>query len=164
MMSAINESLSEITAFLENPPSEKDRASLQFSSDSLSALYGMAYELYRNGKYEEAKDVFRFLTLANSFERKHWLGLAACCQIMKNYEEAITCYSTAAIQDPSDPYTHLHAAECFFHLGNHTKAKEALESATITAKENNAHAALIPKLELIFDVWSKMPPGGSHVC
>lgn len=161
-MPAINESLSEITAFLETP--ENGRSPLPFCADSLKALYGIAYELYRNGKYEEAKDVFRFLTLADSFERKHWLGLAACFQMKKNYAEAIECYSTAAIQDPSDPYVHWHAADCFFHLGNHTKAKEALESATITAKGNQAHAALIPKLELLSNVWSNQPKptGGSH--
>lgn len=156
-MQAMNESFERIAAFLE--ASEGGVPSPSFTPEFLEALYGIAYELYRNGKHEEAKDVFRFLTLANSFERKHWLGLAACYQMKKDYAEAIECYSVAALQDPLDPYAHLHAAECFFHLGYHTKAKEALESAIITAKENQVHAALIPKLELIFNVWSNMSGG-----
>jgi type III secretion system low calcium response chaperone LcrH/SycD len=132
--------------------------SKNFSTESLEALYGIAYELYRNGKYQEAQDVFRFLTLANSFERKYWIGLAACHQMQKHYTDAIECYSIAAIQDPSDPYAHLHAAECFFHLGNHAKALEALESAKITAKDT----PLMPKLEFLSDIWSKMASGGIH--
>lgn len=150
-------SLSEMASFLETgsdfPP---------FSSDSLEALYGTAFELYRNGKYEDAADVFRFLTLSNSFERKYWIGLAACHQMNKHYAEAIECYSIAAIQDPTDPYAHLHAAECFFHMGQKTKAKEALASAAATAKDSPVHAALMPKLELLHAVWSNIPVGGSH--
>lgn len=156
-MQTMNESLAQIVAHLE--ASERQDHSPPFSADSLEALYGIGFELYRNGKHEDAKDVFRFLTLANSFERKHWLGLAACYQLRKEYLEAIECYSIAAVQDPSDPYAHLHAAECFFHLADYIKAKEALESAILTAKDNKTHATLIPKLEFIFEVWSNMPGG-----
>lgn len=133
---------------------EEIGAAIQFSEDSLDALYAIAYELHRNGKYEEAKDLFRFLTLANSFERKYWIGLAACYQMLKMYAKAIQCYTAAALQEPSDPYVHWHAADCFFHLGNLNQAQEALESACRVAKANEAYASLIPKLGLIVDAWS----------
>lgn len=162
-MPAIDDDMTEIADFLKKSSLEKGCTPPEFSSDSLSALYAMAYELYRNGKYEDAKGFFRFLTLANSFERTYWMGLAACYQMLKAYAEAIECYSAAAIQDPSDPYVHWHAADCFFHSGHLTQANEALESAMLTAKENKAYAALIPKLTLISETWSNLSKGASHV-
>ena len=151
-----SDTLSKITDFLNNRSSESGGALPQLSPDSLSALYAMAYELYRNGKYEDGKCFFRFLTLVDSFERKYWMGLGACYQMLKAYPEAIECYSAAAIQEPMDPYVHLHAADCYFHMNNLDKAKEALESATITAKEDDAYEGLIPKLQLISDAWSNL--------
>lgn len=161
-MSAINDRMTEISDFFEKTSQGNVHALPQFSSDSLSTLYAMAYELYRNGKYEDAKGFFRFLTLVDSFERKYWMGLAACYQMLKGYAEAIECYSAAAIQDPSDPYVHWHAADCFFHSGNLTDANQALDSALTTAKANESYAALIPKLSLISDAWSNLPNGASH--
>lgn len=161
-MSDILHSVLEITDFLENPSFEKNEAFPPFTPESLAALYAMAYRLYKNGKYEDALAFFRFLTLSDSFERKYWMGLGACNQMLKNYEKALECYSAAAIQDSSDPYVHWHAADCFFHSGNLPKAREALESALVTARQDNNHHPLIPKLELIADAWSDLLKGGSY--
>lgn len=160
-MTATQNLISDFNAFLDEH-SENGNAFPSFSSENLSALYAMGFELYRNGKYEEAKAFFHLLTLEDSFERKFWMGLAACYQMLKDYPKAIECYSAAAVQDSSDPYVHWHAADCFFFSGDLTKAREALESALITAKENDAHIALIPKLDLISDAWAHLPNGATH--
>lgn len=161
-MISVEEQLSEITAFLEKPFNEKDNIQLGFSPDSLPAIYAIAHELYKNGKFEDAMHCFRFLTLNDSFERKYWMGLAAAYQMLKCYPEAIECYSAAALQDFTDPYVHCHAADCFFYMGNLPKAREALNSAIITAQDQEIHSALIPRLKLLKDVWSKLPNGGSN--
>lgn len=161
-MVSVEEQLSEITAFLEKSSDEKGNALPGFSSESLSAVYSIAYELYKNGKFEDAKQCFRFLTLTDSFERKYWMGLAAAYQMLKSYPEAIECYSAAALQDHTDPYVHCHAADCFFHMGNISKAREALNSALITARDYEVHTALMPRLKLLDDVWSKLQNGGSN--
>lgn len=162
MMPAISDSIPALADVIEVSVQKEGAARPQFSQESLSALYAMAYELYRNGKYEDATAFFRLLTLVDSFERKHWMGLAACFQMLKDYAKAIECYSAAAVQDPSDPYVHWHAADCFFYSGDHAKAQEALESALLTAQENEAYAGLVPKLKLIAAIWMQKPPGGSH--
>ena len=161
-MLSIDEQLSDITSFLEKSATEHSQEP-DFSTESLAAIYAIAYELYKNGKYEEAKQCFRFLTLTNSFERKYWMGLAATYQMLKSYSEAIECYSAAALQDFTDPYVHCHAADCFFHMGNIAKAKEALNSAIMTAKNHlELHEALIIRLELLSEVWSNLLLGGSN--
>jgi type III secretion system low calcium response chaperone LcrH/SycD len=156
-MSTLNDELSQLLAANSHP----DQA-ISFSPDSLEAAYSIAYDFYRNGKFEDAKAFFRLLTIANSFERKYWMGLAACCHMLKLYPEAIDCYSAAALQDPSDPYAHWHAAECFFHLEDLNKAQEALSSALKAAQDNDSHHPLIPQLSLLAETWSILPSGAPH--
>lgn len=132
------------------------------SHESLSALYSMAYQLYRNGKYADAKDFFRFLTIANTHDRRFWKGLGACYQMLKDYPAAIECYSVAAIQNPNDPYVHFYAAECSRHAGNHSLALSTLESALTVAKVTSQHASLATKLKLIYQAWAAQPEGVRH--
>lgn len=161
-MTSVNTQLSEIAALFGIDEQILDnRACFEISPESFETLYATGCELYKNGKYEDAKSFFRFLTLSNSFERKNWMGLAACYQMLKLYQEAIACYSAAAIQDPSDPYAHWHAADCYFHSGNLLKARSALESAFNTAKADECYVDIIPKLELIKNTWANMNMGGS---
>jgi type III secretion system low calcium response chaperone LcrH/SycD len=133
-----------------------------FFQDSLEALYTLAYDFYSNGKYQDAQECFRLLTLSNSLERRYWMGLGACCQLLKQYREALDCYSAAAFQDSSDPHVHRHAADCLFHLGEIQEAREALNSALAAAKNNPSHHALIPQLTLLADTWSQLSHGVSN--
>lgn len=124
------------------------------SEESLSTLYTLAYELYNNGKYEDAKQFFRFLTIGNAFDRRFWIGLAASYQMLKDYQAAIECYSVAAIQEPNDPYIHWYAATCFFNSSQVVKGLQALNSARTVATENNSCSELIPQIDLMQQVWS----------
>lgn len=141
---------------------EMQDTTLPLPPDSLSALYTMAYEFYRKGRYEDAKDFFQLLALTDSFERKNWVGLGACNQMLKEYQAAVGCYAMAALQDPSDPYAHFHAADCYFHMGNHPQAKDALDSAIEAANVNQSHDALLSKLKHISTVWSNLQKGGTN--
>lgn len=160
-MPVTSDHIAKLTDLLE-AASQKKSELPHLPESSLDALYSMAYELYRNGKYEDARGFFRFLTLVDSFDRRYWMGLGACYQMLKCYPEAIECYSAAAIQDSTDPYVHWHAADCFFHSGKFVEAKQALESAMITAQEDDTYKALIPKLTLITEAWSHLPTGANH--
>ena len=115
--------------------------------ESIQALYATAYDLYNNGKYEESKSFFHFLTLSDVKDSRFWMGLGACFQMLKSYEPAIKAYSYAAIQDIQNPYAHLHAAECFYALKDVDKALMAIDSALIIAKDSTSHKTLIPSLE-----------------
>lgn len=162
-MSALNDdAILELTEYLKNGGTPEDKKSISFSQDALLAAYTIAYDFYRNGKYGDAKNFFRLLTVADSFERKYWMGLGACCQMLKAYEEAVDCYSVAALQDPSDLYAHWHAADCFFHLGKLDQAQEALNSALQIAQGNESHRNLIPQLSLLAETWSSLYSGVHH--
>jgi type III secretion system low calcium response chaperone LcrH/SycD len=120
------------------------------SSDGIEALYAFGYGFYQSGNYEKAMHFFRFLTLIDIGNRKHWMGLGAAYQMLKQYERALQAYGQAALLDESDPYTHWHAAECFLAINNYEQAKEALTSTELTAKKYpQKHKRLLTRLQLL---------------
>lgn len=127
------------------------------SDESKETLYSSGFELYRNGKYEDAIAFFKMLTLVDPTVRRNWMGLGACQQMLKDYDSAIACYGAAAVLNSDDPYVHWYAADCFFHKGDKEKAIEALSSSIITAKKSKEHLPLVAKLELLHTVWLRDP-------
>ena len=99
------------------------------SDDSMEAIYSVAYNLYQGGKYEEAQKVFQFLCFYDHFNRKYFMGLGACQQMMKQYEQAIEIFSFATILDSDDPRPMLYIGDCNMALGEKDKAKAAYETA-----------------------------------
>lgn len=137
--------------FPDLSPREKQFFS-SFSDEDHEKLYAYAYELYRNGKYRESAQFFRFLTVLNGFDRRIWIGLGASYQMLKQYVQAIGCYSVAAVQNPDDPLVHRYAADCFFAMGNFSKAIEALSSSIAMAQKQN-DAVLVSRLQLLLNSW-----------
>lgn len=127
-----------------------------FSDESLEALYLFAYSSYDKGKYEESTSLFRILTLQKKECRHYWMGYGASLQMLKRYEEAIGAYGYAAILDSKDPFVHLHAAECYHALKDHSKSMLALDSALTC----NPPKKLKDQLSLLKEVWAQ---GGHHV-
>lgn len=125
----------------------------KLSTETLSTLYAIAYDLYEKGKTVDSKQIFRFLTLLDPFDRRYWMGLAASYQVLKDYQTALETYSIAAIQEPNDPYVHLYAADCLFALGQNKKAVQTLESA-ITVAEKANDASLISQLQYMHESWT----------
>lgn len=122
----------------------------QMTKESFEALYHFAYSHYKQGKYEDAVGLFRFLTIHDTNTRKHWMGLGAALQMQKKYDDAIEAYELAAALDPRDPYVHIYAADCFF-AQNRTKdglfalgcGERALNLQKEPDKNLHAHIALM---------------------
>jgi len=124
------------------------------SQKALAALYTMGYQLYENGKYQKAADVFRVLTVLDQSERKYWLGLGASFHMQKEYDRALQSYGYAALLNENDPYAHFHAAECFLSQGKKENGYHVLEVAKSVAllnKEKYNH--LLIQIELIQNAW-----------
>jgi secretion system chaperone SscA len=133
-------------------PEKEKRFFSDFSEQHISHLYSSAYEMYRNGKYGESKQFFRFLVLLNASDRRFWMGMGACYQMLKEYQAAIECYSVAAVQNPKDPYVHQYAADCFFAQNEIKMAIQTLQSA-ISAAVENGDKMLVEKLKIVEKAW-----------
>tara|TARA_B100001248_G_scaffold241598_1_gene208388 strand:- start:61470 stop:61970 length:501 start_codon:yes stop_codon:yes gene_type:complete len=112
------------------------------SDESMDAIYSIAYSLYQNSKYEDAHKVFQFLCFYDHYEKRYWLGLAACRQMLKEYEGAVDAYGFAAFLDTDDPKIPLYAADCLLASGDKERAQHALESVVEFAGNKKDHKSL----------------------
>lgn len=117
-------------------------------------LYCCAYHFYENGKYSEGVDFFKLLTQMDSENTANWIGLGACQQMLKNYNEALLAYSTALILDQTNPNVYLHAANCCFALKYLAEGFEALDVVESLAQNNPVHEPLLTEVDLLREVWS----------
>jgi len=98
------------------------------TKEQMEAIYSVAFNLYRAGKYEDAEKVFKFLCFFDHLEKKFWMGFGAAQQAQKKYETAINAYAYAAVLDVKDPRAPLQAADCHIALGNTAQAESALHA------------------------------------
>jgi type III secretion system low calcium response chaperone LcrH/SycD len=129
----------------------------EFTKEHIEGLYTLAYDFYESGKYKEAANFFRFLTVLDHAGKKHWIGLAASQQMQKEYGNAVNNYAVAALLDQTDPYTPFYAAECCFSMGDVERGLEALESAETLAGSEDEFKGLRKKLSLLREAWAKPP-------
>jgi type III secretion system low calcium response chaperone LcrH/SycD len=102
-----------------------------WSEKDINALYIVAYNLYSEQKYREALDVFNSIAFYNHFDKRGWIGSAACFQLLHYYEDAITCYITASLIDIEDPLPLFHAAECYSALKKYSEAILSLDAVLV---------------------------------
>lgn len=136
----IQQTLTEISGLLEQGrPLNKD-----YSNDDLRIIYSFAYTLYQTGDYDQAKPIFQQLAAFKPFEQKYWLGLAACWQMEKQYDEALKGWAMAFLLKEEDPIPHFHAAECYEALGNDVEGIKAIRACR--ARLTKSHLELEEKL------------------
>jgi type III secretion system low calcium response chaperone LcrH/SycD len=106
-------------------------------SATTKQLYALAYRYYESRHYREAVHFFRVLCAMDCDDPKHWLGLGAAYQMLKDYDEALPAYGLAAVLDQTNPQVHLHAADCFIALKRIPDARNALALADQHLKQAN---------------------------
>ncbi len=119
----------------------------------MEAVYSLAFNYYRTGKYDEAEKLFNFLALFDHLNPKYWMGVGAVRQVKKDYAGAVQAYGYASFLDLENPKPQLHAAECFLALGDKRNAASSLEALemfcpkdTELGREYRAKAAELRKL------------------
>ncbi len=130
-----------------------------YSNEDLSVLYSVAYTLYQSDDYEEAIRVFQRLASHESLSQRNWMGLGACWQMQKNYQEALKAWAMASILNEHDPIPHLHAAECYFALENEIEGRKAMDTCKSYLKAEHSH--LLTKLEELDASWKQEEQKGA---
>ncbi|EXJ15656.1 SycD/LcrH family type III secretion system chaperone [Imhoffiella purpurea] len=123
-----DEDLARITTdFINNGKTMRELKGI--AREELEAVYGIAYNSYAGGDYQKARKLFQFLCFFDHLERKYWLGLGGCRQMLEDYAPAIEAYTFAMLLDSSDPAPPFHAAECHIGLGDREAAISGLTAA-----------------------------------
>ena len=122
-------------------------------NEELEAVYSLAFNFYRSGKYDEAGKLFDFLALFDHLNQKFWMGVGAVRQVKKDYAGAVQAYGYASFLDLKNPKPQIHAAECFLAMGDKRNAASSLEALdkfcpkdTELGREYRAKAAELRKL------------------
>lgn len=123
--------------FLKNGKTFREARGL--TRENMEALYTLGYNAYNSGQYEQAHRAFQFLCVFDHIERKYWLALGACRQLLKRHAEAVDAYAIASLLDIQDPVPPLRAAECHLALGRRDQAIVALEAVLLAAGDDPAH-------------------------
>lgn len=118
---------------------------------SAEILYAQGYGFYQAGLYYKAKDCFRALTLLYPNDYNYWFSLGASYQMLKDYKAATDAYAASALNEKQekDPAPHFHAAECLIALRQYEKAKIALKSAEVIAKEQEEPQKILEKIKIL---------------
>ncbi|MCX6957336.1 MAG: SycD/LcrH family type III secretion system chaperone [Verrucomicrobiae bacterium] len=112
------------------------------TEQDLDALYIIAYNLYSEKKYQRAVKIFETISFYNHFDKRGWIGTAACYQVLGRYNDAILCYSSASLIDIEDPLPIFHSIECYIVLKRYSEARSALEVILLLTQENDEFANL----------------------
>ena len=123
------------------------------SNNELEAVYSLAFNYYRTGKFDEAEKLFNFLALFDHLNQKFWMGVGAVRQVKKDFSGAVQAYGYASFLDLTNPKPQLHAAECFLAMGDKRNAASSLEALdqycpkdTDLGREYRAKAAELRKI------------------
>lgn len=119
----------------------------QIPLQKLNQCYTTAYNLYTSGKYAEAKNIFLYLAFHCHAEKKTWVGLAACCQMLQQYPQAISTYNHVKKLDPSDPVPSFHLFNCYIELKKYPEALASLESVILRSLNKPEYADLKQQAE-----------------
>jgi type III secretion system low calcium response chaperone LcrH/SycD len=109
-------------------------ASKRFTDSDLEAVYAHAFNLYQQRQFEQALQIFAFLTTYRPASAKYRKGLAACQKMLGAYVEAEQSYTFLLLLDPNDPEPALACGECLIRLGNVVDARVTLKGAIDLAK------------------------------
>lgn len=100
---------------------------LNINEGNAKKIYEEAYQMYLNGKFEEAKGLFSFLLIYQRNNPNFHYAFATCCYLRKEYEPAIMHFMEAGLLDAKNPLPDFYAADCFLQLKDPVSAVIALK-------------------------------------
>lgn len=99
------------------------------SESFISSCHQEAIRLYKERRFEDARDAFLFLTALNHWEPKVWIGYGLSMRHCHNLQLAMLAFAFAIGLDETNPYPYIYYAEVLMELKEMKLAREYLEKA-----------------------------------
>lgn len=109
---------------------------LGMAEGELDAIYNLAYHQYNGGDYQSAERSFGVLCMLDHRAERAWMGLGASRQRQQSYGGAALAYAMVANSGHKNPFSALHAAECYLALGMFDEALSGTKAALDWAEEH----------------------------
>lgn len=117
-----------------------------FTPAFMEEIYGLAYNFYKTGKYQQARTLFQFLQMLDFEDVRYSFGMAACSQYLKEYKAAAASYMVCNSLDPLNPAYPFHQYHCLMKMERPIAAVQALQTALVLTERDPKYAALKEKV------------------
>jgi type III secretion system low calcium response chaperone LcrH/SycD len=121
------------------------------SDEMMEGLYAYAHDFYAKGQLDEAETFFRFLCLYDFYNIDYIMGLAAVCQMKKQYAKAIGLYAVAFGLSKNDYRPMFFTGQCHLFERKAAKARQCFELVVLHARDAGFRA----KAQAYLDVLAK---------
>jgi type III secretion system low calcium response chaperone LcrH/SycD len=118
------------------------------SDEMMEGLYAYAHDFYGKGRLDEAETFFRFLCLYDFYNTDYIMGLAAVCQMKKQYAKAIGLYAVAFGLSKNDYRPMFFTGQCHLFERKAAKARQCFELVVL----HGADAGYRAKAQAYLDV------------
>ncbi|WP_434626742.1 type III secretion system translocator chaperone SicA [Chromobacterium sp. CV08] len=95
--------------------------------DMMEGLYAHAYDFYHKGRLDEAETFFRFLCIYDFYNPDYIMGLAAVCQLKKQFQKAADLYAVAFALSKNDYRPVFFTGQCQLFMRKAVKARQCFE-------------------------------------
>lgn len=129
---------------------------MNISKAILDWSYMNAYKLYQTGNFKDAVPTFRVLVWLDPTRFEFAFGLAACYQMLKDYENAIICYMKLSARFPDNPLPMFHAADCFKKKNLHSVCYAALQEVIRICGNDPRYSKIAEKSRLLAEAEKKL--------
>ncbi|PJG60481.1 type III secretion system translocator chaperone SicA [Aeromonas cavernicola] len=115
--------------------------------DMMECLYANAYDFYHKGRLDEAETFFRFLAIYDFYNPDYVMGLAAVCQLKKQFQKACDLYAVAFALSKNDYRPVFFTGQCQLFMRKAAKAKQCFELVC----ERSSDEALLAKAQVYLE-------------
>jgi len=127
------------------------KAELNLTGKELEGIYAVGYNLYKSGKYGDARLIFAYLCMFDPTVYKFVFGIASCYQAEADYQSAGMYYAMASGLDQAQPAPFLHLGECLMALKDKAGARTSLERAISMSGDKAEFKAIKNKASVILE-------------
>lgn len=112
------------------------------AATDLQTLHTYACQLFDAGELQGARNYFALLVQLDHWRFDYWLGLGMCQQRLAAHDQALLCFSRAALIDALDPRSSYFAGISYYLTGNREYACKAFNATIKWCAAHPQHQAL----------------------
>ncbi|TFZ48678.1 type III secretion system translocator chaperone SicA [Serratia proteamaculans] len=126
--------------------------------EMMEGLYAHAYDFYNKGRLDEAETFFRFLAIYDFYNPDYIMGLAAVCQLKKQFQKACDLYAVAFTLSKNDYRPVFFTGQCQLFMRKVANARQCFELVC----EHSSDEALCAKAQIYLESLQEAEAGVSR--
>ncbi len=133
----------------------------QVPQDLMDGIYAFAYRFYQQGRLDDAEVFFRFLCIYDFYNAEYAMGLAAVCQLKKEYARAIDLYALAYSLSKDDHRPMFHTGQCHLLMGKAALARRCFGIVVERSRDERLAQKAQSYLDGLDEVGGAAAPGSA---